>query len=183
MRRFGSEDFPGGKRGRLKRNYRSTPEIVDVCSAFARQMSAGGDDSALDATAPAIGPQPEFRTVTTRGPAAGGPGGRDPRDGGSRLCLRDQAVLCTGNEKLSDNRAGARAARHSGAVSRQPVRACRSQGSAGVPSLLVDRRAMGLLRIACWPEFEMSMADVAALLGALREDKWRAVAGCGIPLP
>lgn len=29
MTRFGKEDFPGGKRGRLKRNYRSVPEIFE----------------------------------------------------------------------------------------------------------------------------------------------------------
>ena len=38
MTRFGKEDFPGGKRGRLKRNYRSVPEIVASFSGFAITM-------------------------------------------------------------------------------------------------------------------------------------------------
>ena len=33
--RFGKEDFPGGRRGRLKHNYRSVSEVVDAFSAFA----------------------------------------------------------------------------------------------------------------------------------------------------
>ncbi|MFX6254450.1 UvrD-helicase domain-containing protein, partial [Acinetobacter baumannii] len=32
--RFGKEDFAGGNRGRLKRNYRSVPEIVASFSSF-----------------------------------------------------------------------------------------------------------------------------------------------------
>ncbi|RZI38967.1 DNA helicase UvrD, partial [Herbaspirillum sp. HC18] len=35
-------------------------------------------------------------------------------------------------------------------------------------SVLVDRRAMGLVRIACWPDFTMSFADVAAIFEHLR---------------
>jgi hypothetical protein len=35
-------------------------------------------------------------------------------------------------------------------------------------SVLVDRRAMGLVRIACWPDFRMSFADVATIFEYLR---------------
>jgi superfamily I DNA/RNA helicase len=65
MRRFGREDFPGGTKGRLKKNYRSTPEIVDRFSLFAAQMIAGGTGSALDCTRDSVGSEPEFRTVIT----------------------------------------------------------------------------------------------------------------------
>ena len=34
MTRFGNADFAGGTRSRLKRNYRSVPEIVDGFSSF-----------------------------------------------------------------------------------------------------------------------------------------------------
>ncbi len=35
-------------------------------------------------------------------------------------------------------------------------------------SVLVDRRAMGLVRIACWPEFMASFGDVKAIFEHLR---------------
>ena len=31
-------------------------------------------------------------------------------------------------------------------------------------TLLTDRRAMGLVRVACWPELQMPLADAVALL-------------------
>ena len=40
-------------------------------------------------------------------------------------------------------------------------------------SVLTDRRAMGLVRIGCWPDFAMSLADVGAVLAHLREDRYR----------
>ncbi|MFX5697284.1 hypothetical protein ABTE35_19580, partial [Acinetobacter baumannii] len=61
--RFGKEDFAGGNRGRLKRNYRSVPEIVASFSSFAITMRAGDADSGLDADRDANGHRPELRTV------------------------------------------------------------------------------------------------------------------------
>jgi superfamily I DNA/RNA helicase len=181
MRRFGREDFPGGKRGRLKKNYRSTPEIVDVCSVFARQMIAGGEGSSLDATRKSISAAPEFRTVTTANqqPAALADAIREMTALGH--ALGDQAVLCTGNEKLSETgreleRVGIPVLFLGSLFERPEVK-----DLLAFLSLLTDRRAMGLLRVGCWPEFEMSMADVAALLGALREDKWEPLSGLRDP--
>ncbi len=181
MRRFGREDFPGGKRGRLKKNYRSTPEIVDVCSVFARQMIAGGEDSSLDATRKSIRAPPEFRTVTTANqqPAALADAIREMTALGH--AFGDQAVLCTGNEKLSETgreleRLGIPVLFLGSLFERPEVK-----DLLAFLSLLTDRRAMGLLRVGCWPEFEMSMADVAALLGALREDKWEPLSGLRDP--
>jgi len=171
MRRFGREDFPGGTRGRLKKNYRSTPEIVDRFSAFAKVMIAGGADSDLQAVRPSLGSRPELRTVTTsdRQPAALADAIREMA--GLGYSFGDQAVLCTGNEKLSETgreleRLGIPVLFLGSLFERPEVK-----DLLAFLSLLVDRRAMGLLRVACWPEFEMSMADVAALLSALREDK------------
>ena len=63
MTRFGKEDFPGGKRGRLKRNYRSVEEVVESFSAFAVDMRAGDAASRLEADRGAGGARPELRTV------------------------------------------------------------------------------------------------------------------------
>ena len=182
MRRFGREDFPGGKRGRLKKNYRSTPEIVNVCSTFARQMIAGGEGSALDATRKSIGAAPEFLTVTTAAHQPAALAGAIREMAALGHAFGDQAVLCTGNEKLSETgreleRLGIPVLFLGSLFERPEVK-----DLLAFLSLLIDRRAMGLLRIGCWPEFEMAMADVAALFAALREDKWEPLAGLRDPV-
>ena len=68
---------------------------------------------------------------------------------------RDQAVLCTGNEKLSTigqelERLGVPVLFLGSLFERAEVK-----DLLALLSLLVDRRAMGLVRIACWPEFAM----------------------------
>lgn len=171
MRRFGREDFPGGKRGRLKKNYRSRPEIVARFSSFAADMTVGGAGSDLEATRQSVGRQPEFRTVTTANlqPAALAAAIREMTEQG--YSFADQAVLCTGNEKLAVTgreleRLGIPVLFLGSLFERPEVK-----DMLAFLSLMIDRRATGLLRVACWPEFGMSMADVMALLGALREDK------------
>jgi superfamily I DNA/RNA helicase len=101
MTRFGKEDFVGGKRGRLKRNYRSVPEIVASFSSFAITMRAGDADSGLEADRDANGHKPQLRTVQRaqqQQVALADAIEELRRDG---YAYRDQAVLCTGNEKLS----------------------------------------------------------------------------------
>jgi superfamily I DNA/RNA helicase len=160
MRRFGREDFPGGTRGRLKKNYRSTLKVVERFSAFAETMIAGGAGSDLEATRPSDGSQPEFRTVTTsdQQPAALADAIREMNERG--YAFGDQAVLCTGNEKLSDTgreleRLGIPVLFLGSLFERPEVK-----DMLAFLSILADRRAMGLLRVASWPEFEMPMADV-----------------------
>ncbi len=168
MTRFGNEDFPGGKRGRLKRNYRSVPEIVASFSNFAITMRAGDADSGLDADRDANGHRPELRTVQRaeqQQVALADAIGELRRDG---YAYRDQAVLCTGNEKLSTigqdlERLGVPVLFLGSLFERAEVK-----DLLALLSVLVDRRAMGLVRIACWPDFTMSFADVAATFEHLR---------------
>ena len=101
MTRFGKEDFPGGKRGRLKRNYRSVPEIVASFSGFAIRMRAGDAESGLEPDRDGRGQKPELRTVqrAEQQQVALADAIEELRREG--YAYRDQAVLCTGNEKLS----------------------------------------------------------------------------------
>jgi superfamily I DNA/RNA helicase len=101
MTRFGKGDFPGGMRGRLKRNYRSVPEIVASFSSFAITMRAGDADSGLDAERDGNGKKPDLRTVqrAEQQQVALADAIEALRSEGH--AYRDQAVLCTGNEKLS----------------------------------------------------------------------------------
>jgi len=168
MARFGKEDFAGGKRGRLKRNYRSVPEIVASFSSFAITMRAGDADSCLEADRDANGHRPELRTVQRaeqQQVALADAIEELRRDG---CAYRDQAVLCTGNEKLSIigqdlERLGVPALFLGSLFERAEVK-----DLLALLSVLVDRRAMGLVRIACWPDFTMSFADVAATFEHLR---------------
>jgi superfamily I DNA/RNA helicase len=168
MARFGKEDFPGGNRGRLKQNYRSVPEIVAAFSAFAETMRAGGADSGLvaDRTGSAI--KPELRTVprAEQQPVALSDAIEELRRSG--YSYRDQAVLCSGNEKLSTiaqdlERLGVPVLFLGSLFERPEVKDLFS-----LLSLLIDRRAMGLVRIACWREFGMAFGDVAAVFAHLR---------------
>jgi superfamily I DNA/RNA helicase len=168
MTRFGKEDFPGGVRGRLKRNYRSVPEIVASFSCFAVTMRAGDSDSSLEAERGCGGAKPELRTVARaeQQQVALADAIEELRREG--YAYRDQAVLCTGNEKLSTiaqdlERLGVPVLFLGSLFERAEVK-----DLLALLSVLVDRRAMGLVRIACWPDFAMSFADVAATFEYLR---------------
>ncbi len=166
--RFGKEDFAGGNRGRLKRNYRSVPEIVASFSSFAITMRAGDADSGLDADRDANGHRPELRTVQRaeqQQVALADAIEELRRDG---YAYRDQAVLCTGNEKLSTigqdlERLGVPVLFLGSLFERGEVK-----DLLALLSILVDRRAMGLVRIACWRDFATSFADVVAVFDHLR---------------
>lgn len=168
MTRFGKEDFPGGKRGRLKRNYRSSPEIVASFSTFATTMRAGDADSGLEAERAGNGQNPELRTVrrAEQQQVALAEAIEALRHEGH--AYRDQAVLCTGNEKLSTigqdlERLGVPVLFLGSLFERAEVK-----DLLALLSILVDRRAMGVVRIACWPDFTMSFGDVASVFEYLR---------------
>lgn len=168
MTRFGKEDFVGGMRGRLKHNYRSVPEIVSSFSSFAITMRAGDADSGLEAERSTNGHRPELRTVlrAEQQQVALADAIEELRREG--YAYRDQAVLCTGNEKLSTigqglEQLGVPVLFLGSLFERSEVK-----DLLALLSILVDRRAMGLVRIACWPDFATSFADVATVFDHLR---------------
>ena len=168
MTRFGKADFPGSKRGRLKRNYRSVPEIVASFSGFAITMCAGDADSGLEAERDSNGLKPELRTVQRAEQQQVALADAIEALRGEGYAYRDQAVLCTGNEKLSKigqelERLGVPVLFLGSLFERAEIK-----DLLALLSILVDRRAMGLVRIACWPDFTMSFADVAATFDHLR---------------
>ena len=168
LRRFGGEDFPEGVRGRLERNYRSVPEVVAAFSHFAVGMKAGSSGSALTADRGSANQPPELRTVDRAEQQAVAVADAIEAMRVSGHPYRDQAVLCTGNEMLSElgqdlERLGIPVLFLGSLFERAEVKDLFS-----LLSVLVDRRAMGLVRLACWPEFRMPIADVAAELDHLR---------------
>lgn len=169
MSRFGREDFPGAVRDGLEVNYRSTSEVVTAFSTFAKGMSAADDDKkALEANRGPSGSLPELITVggTALVTPAIADGIKKMLDDGYRY--RDQAILCRGNDRLSSigqelERAGIPVLFLGSLFERPEVK-----DLVAVLTLLIDRRAMGLIRTACWPEFAMGLEDAVRVFEHLR---------------
>ncbi|MEQ1811547.1 MAG: UvrD-helicase domain-containing protein [Terricaulis sp.] len=163
MARFGREDFPSGVRGRLKRNYRSTPEIVDAFSTFALRMRVGDAESGLEADCASNGNAVEVRTADRAEQQTVAIADAIEELRGAGYAYRNQAVLCTSNEKLARlaqdlERLGVPVLFLGSLFEREEIK-----DLLALLSVLTDRRAMGIVRVACWPEFAMSIADVAAI--------------------
>ncbi|OBU67353.1 DNA helicase UvrD [Stenotrophomonas maltophilia] len=166
--RFGHEDFPGGVVGYLTHNYRSVREITDTFSTFAAGMRAGGTHSRLEADRASCGISPELRLVATGELTSAALAENIDQLRQAGYQYRDQAVLCRGNDKLSElgqelERLGIPVLFLGSLFERQEVK-----DLVAFLSLLTDRRAMGLVRIACWPEFAMSLEDVVQVFEHLR---------------
>ena len=171
MTRFGKDDFHGGKRGRLKRNYRSVEEVVQSFSKFATGMKTGDTDSGLESDRGPSGDRPELRTVdqSPQQTVAIADAIEEMRRGD--YAYRDQAVLCTGNEKLSElgqdlERMGIPVLFLGSLFERPEVKDLLS-----LLIILSDRRAMGLVRVACMAEFAMPIEDVASAFEHLRSNE------------
>lgn len=168
MARFGKQDFHGGKRGRLKRNYRSVEEVVQTYSSFAVGMKVGDSDSSLESDRGPSGNTPELRLAdqSPQQTVAIADTIEEMRRGG--CAYRDQAVLCTGNERLSQigqdlERMGIPVLFLGSLFERPEVKDLLS-----LLTIITDRRAMGLVRVACMTDFEMSITDVASVYEYLR---------------
>jgi len=176
LSRFGREDFPGGERGRLKRNYRSVSEIVDTYSSFSAKMVTGDSDSGLESERGESGQPPTFFSTDQADSQVIALAENIEAMRAVGFKYSDQAVLCTGNDKLSN------LARELelldvpvlflGSLFERPE----VKDLLALLSLLIDRRAMGLVRIASRTEFQLDINDVATILDCLRVD---GVAGPG----
>ncbi|GGA01261.1 MULTISPECIES: ATP-dependent helicase [Sphingobium] len=169
MSRFRSEDFPGGTGSRLRLNYRSTPEIVGAFSRFGATMQAGTTDAKLDAHRPSSGISPEHVSFGDNDDEAAALADEILRCS-QDVAFRDQAVLCSGNDRL--NRMGRELERRGipvlylGNLFERPE----VKDLLSVLSLLVDRRAMGLVRNPSLPDLAtgISLKGAAAMVGHLR---------------
>lgn len=176
MNRFGKEDFPGGERGRLKENYRSVEEVVNTFSTFATGMAVGDRTSGLESQRGSCGHEPELCTVDQSHQQTVALADTIEAMHAEGHSYRDQAVLCTGNEKLSKlaqelERLGVPVLFLGSLFERSEVK-----DVFALLLMLTDRRGTGLVRLACWSEFAMPIADVATVIDHLRykesEDEW-----------
>lgn len=169
LAQFDNGDFKDAKRAQLDVNYRSRKEIVEAYSAFAQEMPVPGSTSVhLEAHRGASGHPVEFRHIVGTKPAEID-GIADAiiemRDSG--FAFRDQAVLCSGNDRLAEIGAGLEARNipvlYLGSLFERPE----VKDLLTWLSLLIDRRAMGLARVQSAPGFTMPLADVFAISEAL----------------
>ncbi len=168
MTRFGREDFAEGIRNNLDINYRSTSEIVGAFSTFAATLSAADGPTALEADRGPGGAPPEVVTVSDGSLMTSALADSIEQCRAAGFRYRDQAVLCRGNDRLSDTgqeleRAGVPVLFLGSLFERTEIK-----DLVAVLLLLVDKRAMGLIRTACWPEFAMTFEDAIRVFEQLR---------------
>lgn len=167
--RFGIDDFKGGDRGRLEMNYRSFEEITTAFSTFAGHMKVANGDISLEAFRGASGEPPELLMVSQADEQVVAIADSIEAMRTAGRPYREQAVLCTGNEKLSSigrdlERLGIPVLFLGNLFDRPEVKDLLS-----ILSLLIDDRAMGLIRTSSMLQFPMDLGDVAKVLDTLRD--------------
>lgn len=169
--RFGNDDFPGAVRGQLELNYRSRSPIVRVFSNFAKDMDAGSSSNELLPNRTEDGEPPELRISISADEQTVSISDAIEELKNVGISYRDQAVLCTGNAKLAELASNLEGlgipVLFLGSLFERPE----VKNLLSILSLMHDSRAMGLVRVACLPAFQMSIQDVASVLGHLRKNK------------
>lgn len=171
MRLF-SDDYPGASRKTLGVNYRSSRQIVSTYSTFAREMGASEGMQPLvlearrgDAEAPIVSSY-----ETTHDEAQGvATSILELRAAGTKL--RDQAVLCRSNARVSEMAAALEAigipVLHLGSLfERDEIRELLC-----VLALFIDSFGDSLVRVGTIPRYRLSMQDCFTVTSHLREGK------------
>lgn len=169
MERFRTSDFTDGTEGHLESNYRSYQEIVDAYSAFAVGMAVNTGSRPLTAERGEGDFKPGFRK-SLKAPdqtVAIADAIEEMRAAG--YAYRDQAILCSGNDRLAAlaeelERLNIPVLFLGSLFERPEVKDVLS-----LLSILVDPRAMGLVRVASLPEFMLTMEDLTVVLRYLRD--------------
>jgi superfamily I DNA/RNA helicase/Zn-dependent peptidase ImmA (M78 family) len=162
-------DFADAERGQLKVNYRSRAEIVTAYSAFAKDMPVTGATSIeLEAHRGESGHPVAFRHVAgTKPKEIDGIADAITAMRDSNFAYRDQAVLCSGNDRLAEIGAGLEARNipvlYLGSLFERPE----VKDLLTWLSLLIDRRAMGLARVQSAAGYTFPLEDVAVISDAL----------------
>ena len=169
MKRF-PVDFPGAQVDELSTNYRSCTEIVDLYSHFSTGMKAseGALSLQLHAERGPSGEKPELRVATTPDDEIGVIAAAVAEKKRQGVEYRDQAILCTSNNRLSEIAANLESlglpVLYLGSLfEREEVKDLLS-----LLSLVTDRRATGLVRAATLPGYIVRLEHIVALLEHLR---------------
>lgn len=165
-----SVDFPGAKTGQLSRNYRSSAEICATVKSFAStQMGASGERFEFVAQRDPSGTKPVFSLAASKDHEVDLIAQQITADLENGISLRDQAVLCKGNDRLAEIAKGL-AARGVPILYLGPLfDRAEVKDMLSLLSLIVDPLAMGLVRAAQLPEFQMPVEDVDCILDHLKQ--------------
>ena len=185
MARFDGTDFPPAKRGRLKINYRSCKELVDAFGDFGAQMQVGEGEGRLHADRGACGTGPAHWTVGTKDEEGAGAARALATARAEGYDYLHPAVLCSGPKRLA--RLGADLERRGipvlflGSLFERPE----IKDLLSWLTLLVDKRAMGLVRQTAPANLNLSLPDAALVLAQLKAVEaqplaWRTYAFAGL---
>ena len=165
------KEYPNAKTAALKRNYRSSREILNLVEGFATQMDAskGLLPLKMEAERDTSGRRPQLHAYATTEDEISGIAANVRALEKAGVALRDQAVLCRTNPKLNDIAAGLEArgipVLHLGSLfERDEIRDCLA-----LLSLAIDPYAAGLVRVATFSRYRMSLQDVQIATHEARE--------------
>lgn len=168
MEHFRTYDFPDGEEGHLEENYRSYKEIVDTYSSFAVSMTANYGHGTLKANRGACGIKPKFCKTIKSDDQTWALVDVIEEMRAEGYAYRDQAILCSGNDRLAIlaedlERLNIPVLFLGSLFERSEVKDILS-----LLTILVDPRAMGLVRVGCLEEFRLTMEDLTVVLDYLR---------------
>lgn len=160
-----STDFSGGVSDQLETNYRSKKEIVDLYTEFSYEMAAseGVLPLKLKSNSGSGTDRPQIRRYANPEDELGGIAASIKELEVQGVSLRDQAVLCRTNSKLTEVakalEARGIAVLHLGSLfERGEIRDLLS-----LLSLACDRFGGGLMRVGLMPRYSLSLQDAYAL--------------------
>lgn len=170
MVRFEVEDFPGAQTMGLTINYRSVQEVCDAYAGFAStDMKAAETGFQSKAYRGSSGQKPIFIRVGTKNDELNELVARINacKDGG--IPYMNQAVLCKSNDRLAEV-ASSLEAQDVPVLFLGPLfDRAETKEALSLLSLLIDPRAMALVKISTTPEFSVPLADVVAAAKTLAD--------------
>ena len=166
MKRF-AEDFPGAKAKSLRYNYRSQPAIVDVFAGLAPNMRASRGGPSLSSWEPKrsdTGGRVLMEVADDLAAEADGIAKEIERQKDSGISYSQQAILCRSHTNLA--RVGAELEAlgvpvlYLGNLFERPE----VRDMLSLLSLTCEPDGRGLVRVARFPEYEVPLDDVLALI-------------------
>ena len=125
--------------------------------------------SALKAERGASGVKPQYRAVEMAPDEIAAIAEAIQENRAAGMSYRDQALLCTGNERLGRMAAGLESLGIPILYLGSLFERDEIQELLSLLSMLTDRRAMGLVRVGRMPEFRLQLSDVAVIIAHLKE--------------
>jgi len=171
MRLFKDQDFRSACGGRLTVNYRSHQEVVDTFVEFAGSMRAGaGTGRSLESERGRSGRKPQLRTSERPGATSAMIAEAIVEQNAEGRRYRDQAVLCTGNDRLArigrELEALGVPVLYLGSLFERPE----VKDLLALLHLLADPRGTALVRAGTLVEPSFGLADLWSAIEALRAE-------------